>query len=91
METTFAKKCEILADLWMSYRDEISLEDYFEYNDVSLPLAFMITENVVTEKNDAIIGFIDEAFMLLLAALGSDDKGFDNLDELLVDYFKESE
>lgn len=90
-ETTFSNKCKILSELWMKYRDEESLADFFDYNDVSLPLAFMIDQQVVTEKSQMISGFIDETFMVFLTAMGTDDKGFDNLDEILVDYFQEDE
>jgi hypothetical protein len=89
MSTTFSAKCEILSELWIKYRDEETLEDFFEYNDLSLPLAFLISEEIVTDKNSAIEGFIDEAFILLLGAVGIEDKGFDSLDDILVNYFEE--
>jgi hypothetical protein len=87
--TTFKAKCEILGELWIKYRDEETLEDFFEYNDLSLPLAFLISEEIVTDKNSAIEGFIEESFMLLLSAVGLEDKGFDNLDDILINYFEE--
>lgn len=89
MLTTFSAKCEILSELWIKYRDEETLEEFFEYNDISLPLAFMISEDIVTDKNSAIEGFIEEAFILLLSAVGLEDKGFDNLDDILINYFEE--
>jgi hypothetical protein len=87
--TTFKAKCQILSELWIKYRDEETLEDFFEYNDLSLPLAFLIAEEIVTDKNSAIEGFIEESFMLLLSAVGLEDKGFDNLDDILINYFEE--
>jgi hypothetical protein len=89
MSTTFSAKCEILSELWIKYRDEETLEDFFEYNDLSLPLAFLIAEEIVTDKNSAIEGFIEESFILLLNAVGLEDKGFDSLDDILVNYFEE--
>lgn len=89
MSTTFSAKCEILSELWIKYRDEETLEDFFEYNDLSLPLAFLIAEQIVTDKNSAIEGFIEESFILLLNAVGLEDKGFDSLDDILVNYFEE--
>lgn len=88
MSTTFTAKCQILSELWIKYRDEETLEDFFEYNDLSLPLAFLIAEEIVTDKNSAIEGFIEESFMLLLSAVGLEDKGFDNLDDILINYFE---
>jgi hypothetical protein len=91
VETTFANKCKILSELWIKYRDEETLKDFFDYNDISLPLAFLLDEGVVSERNSAIDGFIEEAFVILLTALKIKDEGFDNLDDLLVDYFDEGE
>ena len=81
--TTFSAKCRILSDLWIKYRNEESLEDFFSYNDVSLPLAFLLSENIIGEKNAAIESFIEETFMLFLKAVEVEDDGFEELDEIL--------
>ena len=82
-DTEFTTKCEILAELWMNYRDDEEFLDFVEYNDLGLPLAYMIANNIVT-NNDLASKFVEEAFDLLLSALGIDeDTGFENLDELL--------
>jgi hypothetical protein len=91
MSTPYKKKCEILSELWMTYRDEETLEDFFQYNDLSLPLAFMLKEGIVSEKNSVIEGFIEEAFMIFLAAIKVEDEGFDNLDDILVNFFDEDD
>lgn len=83
METTFKAKCEILSDLWIKYRNEPSLKDFFDYNDVSLPLAFLIAEGIVAEQNSSIENFIQETFILFLAAVGVEDEGYETLDEIL--------
>lgn len=89
METTFSNKCNILSELWIKYRNEEKLADFFDYNDISLPLAFMISEGVITEHNVIIEGFIEEAFIVFLAAIKIEDQGFDNLDEVLVEYLED--
>ena len=91
MSTPFKTKCEILSELWIKYRDEETLEDFFEYNDISLPLAFLIQENIVAETNSVIESFIEESFIIFLAAIGVEDEGFDNLDEILVHFFDEDD
>lgn len=45
--TDFSKKCEILDELWMNYRGEQAFESYMEYNDLALPLAFAINEDII--------------------------------------------
>jgi len=83
METTFKAKCEILSDLWVRYRHEPTLRDFFDYNDLSLPLAFLVAEQIVTEQTPAIKNFIQETFILFLTAVGVEDDGYETLDEIL--------
>lgn len=74
-------KVSILADLWMNYRDEEGLEDYIEYNDLGLPLAYAIATDIVSLSPRAAI-YIEETFALLLESLEIEDTGFANLNEM---------
>lgn len=83
MNTTIENKAEILADLWLSYRDDVEFSDFIEYNDLGLPLAYAFANGIVT-KTDKLDTFITETFDLLLASLEvEEDTGFESLDELL--------
>ena len=82
--TPFETRADILADLWMNYRNDDEFQDFLQYNDVGLPAAWLIAEDLCT-PNDRLKGMIVETFRLLLAALEiQDDTGFDSLDDLLV-------
>lgn len=81
-ETSFTKRCEILEDLWMTYRNDEDFTDFMEYNDLALPLAYAVANGLI-ESNDSVKGFINEAWDLLLKGFDIEDSGFDNLDELL--------
>ena len=83
-ETPFEVRCMILADLWMNYRKDIEFQDFLEYNDVGLPTAWLINEELCT-PNDRLKGMVSETFNLLLKALEiEEDTGFDSLDDLLL-------
>ncbi len=83
-KTEFKNKCLILADLWLNYRDDEHWDDYISYNDLGLPLAYMIANGIVQEEDSSIgHSFINEAFTLLLAGLGIEDEGFELLDDVL--------
>ena len=83
MKTKFKKKCEILADVWINYRDDTEFTDFIEYNDLGLPLAYALDAGIV-EKTGKAKGFIDETFELLLAGFGVDeDTGFDSLEDIM--------
>ncbi len=82
MATEFITKAEILADLWMNYRNDEEFLDFIEYNDLGLPLSYAVTSQMIDLKP---IGenLINETFDLLLQGLGVEDTGFSNLDDLL--------
>jgi hypothetical protein len=82
MTTTFDNKANILADLWVSYRNDVNFSDFIEYNDLGLPLAYAYANGIV-ELEDKAKEFIEEAFQLLLAGLNQEDTGFDTLEQLL--------
>jgi hypothetical protein len=82
MTTDFSNKISILAELWMNYREDDHLDDFMEYNDLGLPLAYLLMNEIVLATEQSVI-YIDETFDLLLSALSVEDKGFESLDELL--------
>jgi hypothetical protein len=82
--TEFDVRCEILSDLWLNYRGDEGFEDFVEYNDIGLPLAYLLYSKMVKPTDDLAVAFINETFDLLLASLDlEEDFGFSNLDELL--------
>ena len=80
--TTFENKCIILSDIWLNYRNDEQFEDFIEYNDMGLPLAYAISEGIV-KSTELAESFVNEAFDLLISAVDVEDTGFDSLDDLL--------
>ena len=80
--TTQENKAVILADLWLNYRDDSEFEDFVEYNDLGLPLSYMIANGIV-ERNEIADQFVSETFDLLLAGLEIEDEDFESLDDIL--------
>ncbi len=85
-ETTFDKRCEILADLWLNYRDDQNFTEYIEYCDLALPLAYSISSHIIKADldNERLVEFIDEAWELLLQGFKVEDTGFESLSQLLM-------
>jgi hypothetical protein len=82
--TSFSKRCEILADLWLNYKNDEQFQDFINYNDLALPFAYAVANNILDISVETQIEyFIDEAWRLLLEGLGLEDFGFDDLDGLL--------
>lgn len=83
-ETPIETRYDILSELWIEYRDQGEFNDFIDYNDLGLPLAFALAEGMVkpTDKSTLIV---NETFDLFLATLSiEEDAGYDSLDDLLV-------
>ena len=78
----FENKITILAELWMNYRDDDQIKDFIDYNDLGLPLAYLITNEIVIPTNQADI-YINESYDLLVAALEVEDLEYESLDEMM--------
>jgi len=80
--TTLQSKHDILAEIWMNYRNDEDFKDFIEYNDLGLPIAYMVTMSIVksTELSDK---FVSETFDILLGGLDIEDTGFETLDEVM--------
>lgn len=83
MSTTFENKSIILAELWSKYRFDPEFSDFVTYNDLGLPLGFLIAEELV-KPSDRAKAMVEETFNLLLAVLEIEDTGFEGLDDLLM-------
>ncbi len=79
--TDFSSRAEILAELWMEFRDDEELKDFIEYNDLGLPLAYLIT-NKFCDVTTLGQGYINETFDLFLTSLELEDTGFETLDDI---------
>jgi len=83
--TDFETQCAILSDLWLNYKDHEELEDFVEYNDLGLPLAYLIHTELARVTEDG-IPYIEETFNLLCAALDLNmEAEYISLNEMLGD------
>jgi hypothetical protein len=78
----FENKTTILAELWMNYRDDDQIKDFIDYNDLGLPLAYLLTNEIVLPTLQAEI-YINETYDLFVAALDVEDIEYESLDEMM--------
>jgi hypothetical protein len=81
--TPFSKKCEILGDLWLDHQEDESFQEFFEYNDLGVPIAYAIQTKLIEKLTSEGIRIVEESFRLLLEGLSVEDTGFDSLEDLL--------
>ena len=85
MAMDFSKKCEVLSELWINYKQDDNLSDFIEYNDLGLPLAYMVNTNLVNTTDEG-KKYIEETYDLFCAAIGVDnEKEYNGLNEMLGD------
>jgi len=83
----FNSICSILSEVWCNYKTDKEFKDFIEYNDIGLPLAFLIDADMV-EPSDLAKGYVIETWQIFLSALGlEDDIEWKSLDQI----FKYSE
>lgn len=80
--TEFENKIKILGGFYNLYRDDEELQDFFEYNDIGMPLAYLTSEGLCEISSDG-KKYIAESWDVLLTFSGIEDTGFENLDQFL--------
>jgi len=80
--TSFQNMCSILGELWMDYKSDKYFKDFIEYNDIGLPIAFLV-DNELVEPTQLARQYVYETWDIFLAALEiSHDTGWESLEEL---------
>ena len=79
--TDFRNVCEILGKLYSVYKEDEEFKDFIEFNDLGLPLAYFVAENLCEVSDDG-ARYITETWALFLAGLNLEDSGWSDLDEV---------
>ena len=80
--TDIENQINILSSFYLNYKDDKSVREFMEFNDIGLPLAFLTAEGLCQPTELALI-YLQETFTMLLATLGVEDTGFSSLENLL--------
>jgi hypothetical protein len=81
--TDFDNKCEILGQFYSQYREVKDFQDFMEFNDLGLPLAYFVSENLCEVSDDG-VRYINETYDLFIASLEIKDTGFANLEDVFL-------
>ena len=79
--TDFTNICEILGSLYANYKEDEDLKDFIDFNDLGLPLAYFVSEDLCQVSDDG-ARYITETWQLFLASMDLQDTGWDNLDQM---------
>jgi len=79
--TDFSNICSILGELFSNYKQDPAFIDFIEFNDLGLPLAYFVSENLCEASPDG-EKYIAETWDIFLASVKIEDEGFSSLDEI---------
>ena len=66
-------KTGILGELWINYKDDEAFQEFIRYNDLGLPLSYMVAEGLVTDLTPLGEEYIEETFGLFIASMGIEE------------------
>ncbi len=75
MSTSFLIKCEILAEVHIEAGFNPNLIEFRKYNDIGLPLAYLINQELVEPKGEKALGYVEDTWRMLSESLGIDPNG----------------
>ena len=67
--TDFATQCVILGELYENYKEAKDFKAFIEYNDLGLPLAYLIAQGLVVEVSDDGKRYIFDTFEMFLESI----------------------
>jgi hypothetical protein len=85
--TDFRTRCEILGDIVRYHKEDPNFKNYIEYNDIGLPLAYLIFMNVVELWSIEGEQAVNQSFEMLLESFELEDTGFSSLVDILPENF----
>ena len=88
--TDFTRMCEILGSLYANYKQDDDLKDFIEFNDLGLPLAYFVSEDLCQVSDDG-ARYITETWQLFLASMDLQDTGWDSLDQMFAAKIEDEE
>lgn len=81
--TPYETRLGILGWIWVDDSEDERFSDFIRYNNVSLPLAYVITSGIVASTERA-ENLVNETWNMLLTGLGIEmDQGYEDIHELL--------
>ena len=74
----YADKTGVLAQCWIDFRNDENFEGFMEYNDLGLPMAYMVAQGLIQDLTPLGEEYITETFDMLLDVLGITENEIDS-------------
>ncbi len=80
-----ADKTGLLGQLWIDYRDNEDFSVFMEYNDIGLPLSYVVAEGLVPGLTNLGEDYIDETLEMFFKLLEITEEEVDMLPKINLD------
>jgi hypothetical protein len=81
----YADKTGILAQLWIDYREDDDFSVFMEYNDIGLPLSYVVAEGLVPGLTPLGEDYVDETIDMLFKLIDVSEQEVELLDKINLD------
>lgn len=81
MTLPLKNKSNILGQLWIDFREDEMMSDFIEYNDIGMPMAYFLSEGLVTPTVLA-EEYVNETWALFLEVLNLSDEDVEDVQDL---------
>lgn len=81
-KTPFSNKVNVLSEIWTDYDNYESLKEILAFGDIGFPLAYAISQSIVSPTKEAEV-YINEIWDELLLKYGVEDNGkFESISDI---------
>ncbi len=81
----YADKTGILGQLWIDFREDDNFSVFMEYNDIGLPLSYVVAEGLVPGLTPLGEDYVDETIEMFFKLLDISEQEVDLLDKVNLD------
>lgn len=81
----FADKTGILGQLWIDFREDENFSVFMEYNDIGLPLSYVVAQGLVPGLTELGEDYIDETINMLFKLLEVSEQEVEMLSNINLD------
>lgn len=81
----YADKTGILGQLWIDYREDENFSLFMEYNDIGLPLSYVVAEGLVPALTQLGEDYVDETLEMFFKLLEISEQEVEMLDKINLD------
>jgi hypothetical protein len=81
----YADKTGLLGQLWIDYREDENFSLFMEYNDIGLPLSYVVAEGLVPGLTPLGENYVDETIEMFFKLLEISEQEVEMLDKINLD------